>query len=304
MSSFKKAIRKKLRARIALVGPPGSGKTMTSLIVAGMLGARNVALIDTERGSASKYVGEPGVPDFDVVEMTSFGLEAYIKLIQEAGASGYDALIVDSMSHGWNGTGGALDTVSKKSNDQSAWRPIDALMNTLVGEIQRYPGHVFATFRTKNDYEEVVGKGGKKQRRKVGLAPIFKEGLEYEYDIVLYLDDTNIIHIDKTRCAPLGGQDFRQPDETARFAEIVRAWCEAGETEEERIGKLFAAVTNPAELAAAKEELKRAVHLKALDRAAADRVIAIGANAAQRLEATAAQAAAEESVGSGEAADG
>src|SRR5437868_1621038 len=54
---FKKATRKQARLRMALIGPAGSGKTFTALKIAHYLGKR-IAVLDTERGSASKYAGE------------------------------------------------------------------------------------------------------------------------------------------------------------------------------------------------------------------------------------------------------
>ena len=53
---FKKATKAAAKLRLGLIGPAGSGKTMTALRVAHGLGGR-VAVIDTERGSASLYSG-------------------------------------------------------------------------------------------------------------------------------------------------------------------------------------------------------------------------------------------------------
>ncbi|MGW4720942.1 AAA family ATPase, partial [Nocardia sp. NPDC004260] len=56
---FEEATKEAAKARIALTGPSGAGKTYTALMLAFGLG-ENVAVIDTERGSASKYVGRNG----------------------------------------------------------------------------------------------------------------------------------------------------------------------------------------------------------------------------------------------------
>ena len=66
MSGFKKATKTQARARIALSGPAGSGKTYTALAWATALG-KSIAFIDTERGSASLYAD---VFDFDVLDPT------------------------------------------------------------------------------------------------------------------------------------------------------------------------------------------------------------------------------------------
>ena len=62
---FQKAIRKKARLRLALTGPSGSGKTYGALLLANGLGGK-IALIDTEKGSASLY---SHIAEFDVLEL-------------------------------------------------------------------------------------------------------------------------------------------------------------------------------------------------------------------------------------------
>ena len=83
MSRFKKATKKRARARIALVGPSGSGKTYSSLAIGKHLApGGKIAVIDTERGSASKYAGDAA--DFDALELEVFAPEEYVSAIQDA----------------------------------------------------------------------------------------------------------------------------------------------------------------------------------------------------------------------------
>ena len=56
MATFRKAERKKAKLRLGIVGPAGSGKTYSSLLIAAGLGGR-IALIDTENGSGDLYAG-------------------------------------------------------------------------------------------------------------------------------------------------------------------------------------------------------------------------------------------------------
>lgn len=105
--SFRPAVRRKTKLRMAFCGPAGSGKTYTALRQAFALAAHcggRVAVIDTEHGSASKYQGESpdGIPwEFDVRELTDFSPTAYTEAIVEAGRLGYAVLVVDSLSHAW-----------------------------------------------------------------------------------------------------------------------------------------------------------------------------------------------------------
>lgn len=221
MSMFKPASKKQSRARIALLGPSGSGKTYTALRLAHCLaeGGR-VAYIDTERGSASKYVGDPnpdgGVFEFDCVDdWPDFAVERYIQAINEAGKAGYSVLIIDSLSHAWAGPGGLLEFVdartaaNKGGNSYTSWRDATPKHNALIDAILRAPMHIIATMRVKQEYV-LEEKNGKKVPRKVGLQPVQRDGLEYEFDVVLDID-SSAATVSKTRCSSIADKRFVNP---------------------------------------------------------------------------------------------
>ena len=109
MSGFKRATKAAAKLRLGLIGPAGSGKTYTALRIAHGLGGR-IAVVDTERGSASLYAGERGI-DFDVIELDTYEVERFIDAIKDAAAGGYSTIIIDSLSHAWAGKGGILEFV-------------------------------------------------------------------------------------------------------------------------------------------------------------------------------------------------
>lgn len=238
MSGFKKATRKASKLRLALDGPAGSGKTFTGLRFAFALGAR-VAVIDTERGSASKYQGEnpDGIPfEFDVLELTSFSPSEYTAAIEEASRHGYDALLIDSLSHAWEGTGGALDLVDKKSSEGrgssfSAWKDVTPLHRKMVDAILNAPLHVIATMRSKVEYvlEEETNRHGRTVQvpRRVGMAPVQRAGMEYEFDIYGSMDQqTHTLTISKSRCRAVADQKVVMPG-AAWLAPVVE-WLTTG----------------------------------------------------------------------------
>lgn len=241
MLSFSKATKKQAKARIALIGPSGSGKTYTALRIATAL-APNVALIDTERGSASKYADQFA---FDALNLDSFAPATYVEAIQAAEQAGYGVLVIDSLSHAWSGVGGALemvDRISKRSqsnNNFAAWRDVTPEHNRLVDTILRSNLHIIATMRAKTEYVLEANERGKMTPKKVGLAPVQRDGIEYEFDIAGDLDlDHNLI-ISKTRCAALDGQVIAKPGQA--FAETVKAWLTDGAvvtSPHEREGKM------------------------------------------------------------------
>ncbi|RYG72510.1 AAA family ATPase, partial [bacterium] len=76
--TFQKATKKSARLRMALIGVAGAGKTYTALSIASYLG-KKVAVLDTERGSASKY---SDIFEFDVLEPETFSPKTYIDAIE------------------------------------------------------------------------------------------------------------------------------------------------------------------------------------------------------------------------------
>lgn len=214
--SFKKATKKKSKARIALIGPAGSGKTYTALRLAHSLAeGGSIAVFDTERGSASKYAGDEnpdgGVFEFDAMDdMKNFDANLYIKAIHDAAAAGYAVLIIDSLSHAWAGTGGILDfkdnvaNASASKNTFEAWKKATPLYNKLVEAILSAPLHVIATMRSKTEYVIEETERGKKVPRKVGLQPVQRDGLEYEFDVIIDTDGSTAT-ISKSRCSALKG---------------------------------------------------------------------------------------------------
>lgn len=227
MSVFKRASKTQAKARVALIGPSGSGKTFTALRLARGFGGR-VAVIDSERGSASKYADQF---EFDVVNLETFAPDNYIEAIRAAEAEGFDVLVIDSLSHAWNGLGGALEMVdnaaarSKSANKFAAWRDVTPKHNAMVDAIIRSRCHIIATMRAKTEWVLEEDDRGKKVPRKVGLQPIQRDGLEYEFDVVGDMDDAKLA-VSKTRMPALKGAVVREPGE--ELGKQIGAWLSDG----------------------------------------------------------------------------
>lgn len=187
ITMFQKAQRSSSKLRLALTGPAGSGKTYSSLQIAKGLGGK-IAMIDTERGSGSLYAN---ICDYDVLRLDPpFEPRKYIDGIKAAEEAGYNVLIIDSLSHAWAGEGGILTihdrTAKAVRNSFDAWREVTPVHNQLVDAILASTCHVIVSMRTKTGYE-VTSVNGKTKVNKVGLAPIQRDGLEYEFTCVLDL---------------------------------------------------------------------------------------------------------------------
>lgn len=222
---FRKAVKRNAKLRLAVSGPGGSGKTYTLLTLATELGGR-IALVDTEHGSASKYAD---LFEFDVLELKSYDPGILPELIAEAAAQGYTTLIVDSLSHFWNGAGGELEQVeritarAKSNNSWAAWREVSPKHNRMIDAIHAAPMHILASMRVKTEWiVDRDEKTGKTSPRKVGLQPIMRDGIDYEFDICGEMDQENTLIITKSRCPQVSGGLFPKPGR--ELAAILNLW--------------------------------------------------------------------------------
>lgn len=234
--AFRKAVKEQSKLRLAIDGLAGTGKTYSALAIASAMaklmrerghGDGRIALIDSERGSASLYADKF---DFDVVELESFSPLAYVEHIHEAEKLGYDFIIADSISHAWAGKDGALDqkdrAAERKGNSWTAWRDVTPKHNALVDAMLQCRAHFIATMRVKMEYvQETIN--GKTEIKKVGLASIQREGMEYEFTLVGDIDHTHTLKISKSRVDGIDlGAQFERPGEN--FAAKVYGWLMSG----------------------------------------------------------------------------
>ncbi len=227
--AFVRATKTQAKARIALCGPSGSGKTYTALQFAKGLGTK-IAVIDSEHGSASKYVDD--VAEFDTEALETFSPETYVQAIEEAVRGGYDVIVIDSLSHAWMGKDGALEQVdkaaarSKSNNSYMAWRDVTPMHDRLVDAILQANAHVIVTMRSKTEYIVEKDKNGKQVPRKIGMAPIQRDGIEYEFDIIGDLDLDHRLVITKSRCSSLADEVVMKPGPDVALK--IRAWLSDG----------------------------------------------------------------------------
>ena len=225
---FKKAKKSQAKLRLCLVAPSGAGKTYTALSVASGLGDK-IAVVDTEHASAALYADEFG-KEYDTLQLTSFEVENYIEAIELASREGYDVLIIDSLSHAWAGKGGILEFVDKAAkrsgNNFAGWRDATPKHNQLVEAILAAPIHIICTLRSKVEHI-VENVKGRTQVRKVGMQPIQRDGVEYEFTIVGDMTQEHDLIITKTRAAFLADAVINKPGR--KLGEQLREWLDAGE---------------------------------------------------------------------------
>ncbi|MCK6489656.1 MAG: ATP-binding protein [Planctomycetes bacterium] len=226
MSVFTKATKAKARLRLAIVAPTGGGKTYTALALAQ---GRKTAVIDTENGSAEKYAD---LFNFDVLRLADCRPNSYIGAIAAAEAEGYEVIIIDSMTHAWKAAQDMVDVEvsrSKAGNSFQAWGKVTPLWNSLIHAIVSSKCHVIATMRSKTEWVIEKDDRGKNVPRKIGTKAENRDGIEYEFDVVLEMDQDHTAWAGKTRCPALDGITWKKPGRDDLGAQLF-AWLEDGAT--------------------------------------------------------------------------
>lgn len=226
---FQKAERKKSKLRLALTGPSGSGKTYGALLLASGLGSK-IAVIDTEQGSASLY---SHLVDFDSLELEPpYNPERYREALKLAVKSGYDVVIIDSITHEWSGSGGCLELLEQiakakyKGNSWAAWNDITPRHRAFIDDLLTSPIHIIVTARSKTETTQVEV-NGRKQVQKLGMKTEQRDGIEYEFTTVLdIVHDGHFALPSKDRT---GLFNSNEPEKLSKeTGERIKKWLESG----------------------------------------------------------------------------
>ena len=222
MRMFKRAERRRAKARIALAGPSGSGKSMSALLLAKGMGGK-IAAIDTENESLSLYAH---VVPFDVAVLKApFNPERYIEMIKAAESAGYDTIIIDSLTHEWAGPGGILEIHdSMPGNSWANWAKVTPRHNALINAMLQSPCHIIATMRSKTEYIQTE-RDGKKKVEKTGTAPQQRDGMDYEFTVCLDITTNHIAGTSKDRTGLFDGK-FEVI--TEEHGKMLKEWLEDG----------------------------------------------------------------------------
>lgn len=218
-----KAERKQAVIKLAIQGPSGSGKTYSSLLLAyGLVGDWNqIALIDTENNSSHLY---SHLGNYYVLSLSEpFSPENYITAIEVCEKAGIRAIIIDSISQEWEGSGGIIETHGNMAgNSFTNWNRVTPRHNAFVQRILQSPSHIIATVRSKQDYV-LTDKNGKMVPEKVGLKGVTRDGMDYEFTVVLDLDIKHQATASKDRTGLFSNpMPFMITEQTGSK---IKTWC-------------------------------------------------------------------------------
>ena len=199
------ATREKSKLRIALAGVSGGGKTLGALLLAaGLTGGdfSKVCLIDTEHRRGLLYANRSdlGIGQFYHIELKApyspdHYKEAVDAAVKTVGPEG--VVIVDSLSHAWSNAGGVLEikagiAAQPGKNSYTAWDEAGRIQNDFINYLLSVNCHTICTLRVKQDYVLTENDRGKQVPVKVGLAPVQRDDVEYEFDIMFNIGRDHI----------------------------------------------------------------------------------------------------------------
>lgn len=224
------------KARIFLAGVSGSGKTYTAMTWARVLG-QHVVVIDTENDSALDYAD---LFEFDHLPLRApYTVDRYIGAMNAAVEHGAEVVVLDSLSHAWAGKGGLLEMVDRLGAQNrgdkfgAGWRVATPQHLDLIDRMTSLPAHFIATARSKQEYAMEQGANGRNTITKLGLAPVQREGLEYEFSVTADITRDHVLTVTKTRCRDL--DEYVETKPSTELAERVLKWLTEGRSVSEQV---------------------------------------------------------------------
>lgn len=221
-----KATRTKTKIKLGISGTSGSGKTYSALLLAKGLTKSwdKIAVIDTENGSADLYAH---LGEYSTLTLAPpYMPETYIEAIEVCEKAGMEVIIIDSMSHEWDGKGGILEQHSAMTgNSFTNWSKLTPRHNAFIDKILQSPVHIICTMRSKQDYV-LNEKDGKQVPQKVGLKAITREGVDYEFTLVFDIDIKHKATASKDRTGLFMDKPEFVIDE--KTGKMIKDWTEQG----------------------------------------------------------------------------
>lgn len=226
--TLRKATRQKSKIRLGLSAVSGGGKTYSAILIAKGLAngdLSKVALIDTENGSGDLY---SHLGEYNVLPLEApYTPENYARAIKTCEDAGMEVIIIDSITHGWDGKGGILEIhAAMTGNSFTNWALLTPRHQKFIDAILQSKAHIITTVRRKQDYELVTNDKGKLEPKKVGLKEVTREGFDYELTVNLNLDTNHMATALKDRTGLFMDQPDFVPSEAT--GKLIYDWCENG----------------------------------------------------------------------------
>ncbi|MEK5331986.1 AAA family ATPase [Lysinibacillus sp. FSL W8-0992] len=273
-------IREKQKALIGMAGPSGSGKSLSSLLLAyGLMKEahpdlpeeevwKKIGVADTEHKRMLTYIGQLHngitIGSFKHINFEPpFNTDRYNMAIKLLKQQGCEVIIIDSLSHQWQGEGGVVETHGgMQGNSFQNWGKLAPESSKLTKGLTTQDVHMITTLRVKSDYViELVE--GKNVPKKVGMKPVQKDDMEYEFDTVFSISMDHMARVSKDITNLFEGE-FLITDEIGsklyRYLELgVDVQAEERARREEEEANRMSNVAKIRELSSTDEEVTKVV---------------------------------------------
>lgn len=193
--TFRPAVRQGSHVIVALYGMSGSGKTLSALLLGrGLVGPKGrLGMIDTETGRGLIYAKRvPG--GYEYSELTPpFSPERYTSAIKAAEAAGFDAVIIDSASHLWEGIGGLIEAAEgarsakgKELQGLAKWAGPKARYKKFIQAMLTTRMHLILCLRAKERFIQ-DGFGADAKITSGGFVPVNEKSFVYDATVQIFM---------------------------------------------------------------------------------------------------------------------
>jgi len=219
---------------LGMIGPPGGGKSLSSLrIAAGIKSVRggDIIVIDTEGGRSRKYNDQ--IP-FKIVELPNGRSNDFLDAIRAQLPANPAAIIVDSLSDEHESYLEWHDEMVPKmgGNEWAAWAKPKAARKLLISGILKIKVPLIFTFRAREKTKQEV-LNGKKVVTNIGWQPVAPLEIVHTLDLTCILppraDGVPVWKSDKI------GEDF-----IIKLPNYLAPFIEQGKPLSEQMGAAFA----------------------------------------------------------------
>lgn len=234
---FKKASRQGVKPLIGLYAESGAGKTYSALLLArGIAGpSGRIGMIDTESGRGSLYADViPG--GYEVMELSEpFSPMRYVEAITASENAGIDVLVIDSMSHSWEGIGGVLDMAGdNEANSGKAglhnWKKPKLEHNRLVLKLLQTRLIIICCIRAKYKSRQTKENGKTVIVKDDFPSPIQADDFLFEMTCTALIHPNHTITLTKASHPALGEcfpEDGKEPL-AIKHGELIAKWAASG----------------------------------------------------------------------------
>lgn len=234
---IRKAERAGARLVLGIAGISGSGKTYTALQLAWGLAngdASKVGLLDTENRRGSLYADilrdkNGQVHQFLIGDLDApFSPQRYIDAILEFQKAGVEVLVIDSVSHEWNGLGGVLEIVDKAEKSIHGWKRATPEHKRFMNVLLQSDMHIIVCIRAaqKTDWKDP------KSPKALGLMPVQREDFMFEMTASMMMWNggkaRQVIKCPEDLAPIFGAVGDHEGFLTARQGLAVRKWVDGG----------------------------------------------------------------------------